>query len=344
MEPSHLLLPVVSFLLAWSGTAAMRRYALRSDLLDVPNERSSHTIPTPRGGGVAVVVTVCAVTVACGMLRTVDSVIPLVVLVGGGGVALVGYLDDRYDISTLLRLAVHFGASILAVVLIDGAILFPEPDAVLLRAALSVAAIVGVTWMVNLFNFMDGIDGIAASQAAFMSGAAAILNVVTDGPAGLSVLLASIMAASCGFLVLNWPPASIFMGDVGSGFVGFTLGSLSLVCNAETKVSIWAWVTLGALFIGDSTATLLRRALNGERWYAAHRSHAYQILARRFGRHQPVTLLFLAINVLLVLPAASIVVAMPRNGPLIAVLSVLLAGAASLILGAGRSDTSSERL
>ena len=338
MVASHWVLPGLSFVLAWWGTAAMRKYARSTGLLDVPNERSSHSMPTPRGGGLAIATAVCIAAVGAWFTGLISASVPLVILVAGGLVATVGYLDDRYTLPAILRFVVHTVAAIIVVVLVDVELAAVARHFEITDFMLAIVAVVGVVWMINLYNFMDGIDGLAAAQATFMAGGAAVLNLSAGGLVGYSVVLASIALASCGFLVLNWPPAKIFMGDAGSGFIGLVLGALALVCDAATPVSVWAFITLGSLFIGDATATLLRRVIRGERWYVAHRSHAYQALARRFGGHRPVTLAFLAINVLVVFPAACLAVAIPAFAPTIAFLTVFAAGLTCLMLGAGSPD------
>ena len=334
-----LVLPSISFAIAWAGTAAMRRYALGSGLMDVPNERSSHSIPTPRGGGLAIVIAVCISTCGVWLMDSVHTSILAIVLIGGGFVALVGYLDDRHELPARLRFAVHLAAAVLAVALIDGGILGLGHGLGPTRVSVGFLAAIGVVWMLNLYNFMDGIDGIAAAQSAFMAGAGAVLNVAGGGPDGLTMVLVITATASCGFLIPNWPPATIFMGDVGSGFLGFLFGALALVCDAQTPVSVWSWIILGSLFIGDATATLLHRMARHERWYVAHRTHAYQWLARRFGRHLPVTRLYVGINVIVVFPVAYLSVQKPAIAPAIAVLCLLAVGGASLLVGAGRPES-----
>jgi Fuc2NAc and GlcNAc transferase len=150
---------------------------------------------------------------------------------------------------------------------------------------------------------MDGIDGIAASEAAFVSGAAAFLGL-SAMQAGVAPAAAVFCAAACGFLLWNWPPARIFMGDVGSGYLGFVISVLALAATRNDPVAVWVWLILGGVFFVDATVTLGRRTARGDRVYEAHRSHAYQWLARRWGKHLPVTLAVLTVNVLWLLPAA----------------------------------------
>ena len=169
-----------------------------------------------------------------------------------------------------------------------------------LRRCAEFAALV---WLTNLFNFMDGIDGLAGMEAVSVSGLGAFLllrNRLLSG-AQLSLMLC---AASLGFLVWNWPPAKIFMGDVGSGFLGFTLGTLALFSSKTDSTLVWPWLILLAAFLVDATVTLLRRISGRARWYEAHRSHAYQHAARASGSHAKVTLAVAAMNIGWLFPLA----------------------------------------
>ena len=157
--------------------------------------------------------------------------------------------------------------------------------------------------MINLYNFMDGIDGIAGVEALCVSGLGGLL-LAWSGLAGLSSVAMALAAASAGFLVWNWPPAKIFMGDAGSGFLGFVFGVLAISSAKERPWLLWPWLILLSVFIVDSILTLLRRVIAGERWYEAHCSHAYQHAARRHGSHLRVTLTVAAINVAWLFPLA----------------------------------------
>ena len=258
------LLPVLA-VVAFGLTALVRRYALSRQLLDVPNARSSHVAPTPRGGGVSIV------------LCFLGSV-PLLVGAGGltaawgwalagagGGVALVGFLDDHGHIPARWRLLAHFAAAFWALWLAAASMPLAVGGA-WLGVGLSAFYLV---WMLNLYNFMDGIDGIASVEAITVcAGAALIYWLRGDAPAVLMPPLA-LAAAVAGFLVWNFPPAKIFMGDAGSGFLGIVLGVLSLQAGAVSPALFWSWVILLGVFIVDATYTLLRRLLRGERVYEA---------------------------------------------------------------------------
>ncbi|HGA2317537.1 TPA: glycosyltransferase family 4 protein [Pseudomonas putida] len=297
------LIPV-AFVLSYFLTAVLRRYALSQSLLDVPNARSSHSTPTPRGGGVAIVMTFMAALVVLGGLGQMPASVCLGL--GGGGllVAIIGFLDDHGHIAARWRLLGHFLAAAWALFWLGGVpsmMVFGLP--VEPGMVISMLGLLYLVWMLNLYNFMDGIDGIASVQAVSSCLGACLLYGLTGhmtdtwGP----LLLAS---AAAGFLCWNFPPARIFMGDAGSGFLGIMLGGLSLHAASLDGELFWSWLILMGVFIVDATFTLLRRLLRGDKVYEAHRSHAYQYASRYFGRHLPVTLAVLAINLGWLLPIA----------------------------------------
>jgi Fuc2NAc and GlcNAc transferase len=288
-------------------TAVLRRYALARSLMDVPNARSSHTVPTPRGGGVAIVL---SVLLALPLLHAMGMVATQHVwgLLGAGGlVALVGFLDDHGHIAARWRLLAHFAAAAWALAWLGG---LPPLD--LLGTTVepgwvgSGLAAVYLVWVLNLYNFMDGIDGIASVEAICVGAGGAALYWLNGQPA-LAVLPLVLAAAVAGFLYWNFPPARIFMGDAGSGFLGIALGVMSLQAGWVSPDLFWSWTILLGVFVTDATVTLLRRLLRGEKVYQAHRSHAYQYAARHFGRHLPVTLAVGAINLVWLLPIALLV-------------------------------------
>jgi Fuc2NAc and GlcNAc transferase len=330
---------VGAFVFAIVATGFMRRYAMRRDLLDVPNLRSSHSSPTPRGGGVAIVAAFLGAVLAIGLSRQLSVGFLWALFAGGGAVAAVGFLDDRRALRASVRFAIHVGAAVLAVCLLGGvsesALARWGLHGVWLGAAIAVLALV---WATNLFNFMDGIDGIAASEAAFIAGAGAWINRCYGGDAGLTAAMLCLAAANLGFLRWNWPPARIFMGDVGSGFIGFALASLGLAADRIGGVSIEVWAILGGVFLVDATVTLIRRAARGDRWFEAHRIHAYQHLARRWNSHFSVTMLVIVINVVWLLPWALAAAKFPARAPTFLAAALIPLAALFLACGAGAKE------
>lgn len=297
-------------------TWVVREFALRKNILDMPGARSMHSRPTPRGGGLAVVLVFFAFIVFAGGRSIIPMNLLLALGVGGGAIAVVGFLDDVFTLGNRVRMAVWIPAGVWAVYWTGGLPVFDIGVAkVPLGLAGSALAVIGVVWMINLYNFMDGIDGLAGGQAVVVgAGAGALLLVAgADVLATLALVLA---AAAAGFLVWNWPPATIFMGDVCSGFIGYTIAVLALASDRAGAVPVAAWAALMAVFLLDATLTVIRRVKAGEPFHQAHRSHAYQ-RAVQFGRsHLQVTCAILAIDLILI-GVAYMIWNRPRLTPLL---------------------------
>jgi Fuc2NAc and GlcNAc transferase len=329
-----------SFVVAALLTLLIRKLKLARGALDIPNERSSHNVPTPRGGGLAIVI---VVSVAAGWLLAygaLDRDLFFALVGGGAAIAVVGWLDDRASLPPTVRLAVHFAAAFWALAWLGGLPPLQIGDhPVSLGGWGYVLGLLGIVWTLNLFNFMDGIDGIAASEAVFVALAGALIALYS-GPSGAVVTIAVVFAAAClGFLLWNWPPAKIFMGDVGSGYLGYAIAVLALAAARENPVALLVWVILGATFFIDSTVTLVRRVARRERASEAHRSHAYQWLARRWGSHRAVTLAAIAINLLWLLPCALLAAAKPRFAGWMVLVALLPICIGALLAGAGRRES-----
>ena len=292
---------IVVAALSYVLTALMRRYAVSRELLDRPNERSSHLVATPRGGGVAIVLAFLV-----GLLvswNQLSESVTLGLLFGGIGAAAVGFVDDHGHIPARWRLIAHFCCAAWILYWID----VPRVEWFGTTGDLGLLGLVFaalyLVWMLNLYNFMDGIDGIASIEAVTVG----VGGILVYAMAGLVItrdlsLPALVGTAALGFLVWNFPPAKIFMGDAGSGFLGLMFGALSLHAAIAHPVLLWSWLVLLGVFIVDATVTLLRRLLRGDRIFEAHRSHAYQHASRDFGAHRPVTLAVAAINLIWLIP------------------------------------------
>ena len=290
----------VSFLL----TGAMRRYAVARSLMDVPNARSSHVLPTPRGGGVAIVLTFLLALVPLLFFGLVSPAVFAACAGAGALIAIIGFMDDHGHIAARWRLLGHFIADAWAIFWLGGlpaiSVLGVELE---LGWAGSALAVIYLVWMLNLYNFMDGIDGIASVEALCVClGACLIywLNGTTALAWGPLILAMAVL----GFLYWNFPPARIFMGDAGSGFLGIALGVLSVQAAWQSSALLWVGLILLGAFIVDATFTLMRRLIRGDKVYEAHRSHAYQFASRQAGRHLPVTLAVIFINLVWLLPIA----------------------------------------
>lgn len=278
------------------------RYALRRRLLDLPGQRRSHAQPTPRGGGIAIVAAMLAGGLALAVGEGRTGVVPLL-LPPILGIAWVGWLDDHGGLSVLKRLAMHVAAAawvFAGPLLLFAAMPMADVGGGLFTAVVAAGVTFALVWSVNLHNFMDGIDGLLTLQAIFVLAALAALAVLRGSPDGA---LALVCAAACaGFLPFNFPRARIFMGDVGSGVLGFVIGIGVLWQIADPRLAATSGLVLCSAFVTDATCTLLSRMWRGRRWYSAHREHLYQWLVRSGFSHARVVILYMAWNLLLVLP------------------------------------------
>lgn len=300
---SILVLCLVFFIVTLLFTGFMRLYALKKNIIDNPNERSSHSVPTPRGGGVAVV---CNYLVALTVLMYSQQLtvhIGLTVIVAGFVIALLGFLDDLGHINSMLRLAIHFLVAIAVVISLGGFGSVAVFGGVQLGFLANIIAVLFLVWLLNLYNFMDGINGIASVEAITVTVSMATLYYLLNISLHSDVLW---LLGACvfGFLLWNFPKAKIFMGDACSGFLGLVLGILALIALKENVALFCAWIICLGVFIVDATYTLIKRVFNGHKMYDAHRSHSYQILSRKWNSHTPVTLVVAALNILWLFPIA----------------------------------------
>jgi Fuc2NAc and GlcNAc transferase len=343
------------FLLSVLLTGLMYWYALHHGLLDEPNARSSHNETTPRGGGLGFVIVYLGMMLLSMFLPwpELQSVQPLFIalLVGGGMVAAIGFIDDHHNLSARLRFTIHIIAAAFAVWMI-GVPPIPLVGWVLPEGGwLEFVAVLAIVWLLNLYNFMDGIDGIASMQAISVLCGACFILYLNQASSMISFTMLSLGVGVTGFLVWNWPPAKIFMGDAASGFLGFSLGVFACFSALYNPISLWSWVILLGLFVVDASWTLLVRMIQGEKWYRPHAKHAYQILARRcqsryLGQgyrseqarmlaHRWVVLRGLVINLFWLIPLAWIASLWPDYGVFLVILAFLPLFAVTWRVGAG---------
>jgi len=277
-----------SFLAALLLIEILLHVAGRFGLVAEPNERSFHEVPKPAIGGIAIVV---PAMVYLGATVGNEQAAPTGLLLGGAALATIGLLDDLRELSAGLRFAVQLMA--VAVLL-----WFMTPD-------MSVPVLLAIgfllLWQVNLFNFMDGIDGIAGVQTLVFCVGVHFLGAGLMGWTGQ--LLWVVTGATLGFLAYNWPPAKIFMGDVGSLFLGLLIGGLAIEMARAQTIPIAASVILLTGFWFDASYTLCVRMLTGQRVTQAHRSHLYQKLAGQVG-HLKTTAMFFGYGLVWLLPLA----------------------------------------
>ncbi len=271
-------------------------YAHRRGMLDHPGQRRSHHLPTPRGGGIGIVVAM----LVClpGALWSQPAAWPSSVIAGLLAalllVALAGWWDDHRALPVLPRL----GAQVLAVGVFSLALLMTG-----LSWGWLPLLLIGGVWSINLHNFMDGIDGLLAQQAIFVGGCLALLAWGVAQPA-LALATAALATAALGFWYYNRPLARIFMGDVGSGSVGLLIFAFSAMLWRQDHALLWPALILSSAFVVDASLTLLTRMWRGRRWYTAHREHLYQWLVRRGGTHARADAIYLGWNLLIAAPLA----------------------------------------
>ena len=294
----------------------------RRGWFDVPNHRSSHEIPVPKSGGVGFVLVITGFVLMLywqGVLGTYFVIMLFALLV----LACMGLMDDFLNLPVSARLAVQLFFALVLAMFFGGLPPLPLPGMQFELPWLGyLAGIIGIMWLVNLFNFMDGIDGIAILQAIFVMLAAACFAWLDNDRNGMQLAL-GLSAACAGFACLNLPPARLFMGDVGSNFLGGLMSVLGLFFIQSGALTLWTWLILLAAFLVDSTYTLVRRVLQKEVWYHAHRSHAYQKAASRFQSHGKVDIVLMLINVLWLFPLAWVSVQFPQAGALVLCIACL---------------------
>ncbi|HAS1732197.1 TPA: glycosyltransferase family 4 protein [Enterobacter cloacae] len=336
---------IFAFLVSCMLTWGLRVYAIKHNVIDRPNQRSSHSVPTPRGGGVAIVLTLLVALVWFYFSRvlTLDSFLGL--FIPGLMVAIIGFLDDHGHIAARWRLLMHFMAAAIGIYFLGS---FPAVTLLGYDLSLSwIGMILGcvyLVWMLNLYNFMDGINGLASAEAITFASCSVVLIVVnqyTDVPGSIYPLTLALIGAAAGFIVWNFPVAKIFMGDAGSGFLGITIGLMILhIAKIDTHFFIAELCLLG-VFIVDATTTLLRRVVAGKKVYEAHASHGYQILARKYGTHVPVTMMAIAVNLLWLFPIAFLIASTKIDGVVGLIIAWLPLLAVALKCGAGVKDKES---
>lgn len=298
---------ILALVVSLACVRAAIAYAHRRGMLDTPGHRRSHTMPTPRGGGIGIVI---------GALVGMPSA--LLLLPGSPGVAVVaaftvatiavaaiGWLDDHGSLPIRPRLVIQLAATLLLCVAVASG-----------TASLwwTVPLLVAGVWCINLHNFMDGIDGLAAQQAMFFGAAIATLGW-SAGSAAIAGAGLAMAAAAAGFWWFNRSPARIFMGDVGSGTLGLFVFALTAMAWSFRTNLLWPALIFSSAFVVDATLTLLVRMLRGVRWYTPHREHLYQWLVRRGSSHRRVALGYLVWNVLICVPVAWIAFRFPQAAP-----------------------------
>jgi UDP-N-acetylmuramyl pentapeptide phosphotransferase/UDP-N-acetylglucosamine-1-phosphate transferase len=286
---------MASFVASYFGVAGVRALGLKRNFLDVPNERSSHVKPTPSGGGIAIVL--ASLVFYCVVAYILPQTFSWGYLAGALLVAGISLIDDIYGISVIWRLLTHAAAA--ALLIADKGywhsfyVIGTSID-LNLGTAGAVITFIWIVWLINAYNFMDGIDGIAGVQSIAAAAGWFAIGWLIGSPTAF-YLGGVLIFATLGFLIHNWQPARIFMGDVGSAFLGFTFAALPLLAVGDERTYVFLPMTgilLVWLFLFDTDITLIRRALRREKIWQAHRLHVYQRLVQGGLSHATVTTLY----------------------------------------------------
>lgn len=311
-------------------TWVYKRLAIKLLVIDVPNHRSAHAEPTPTGVGI-VFVLVFGLGALALLYGEVINIEVLIILIAPVVVALLGFLDDINHVGWQVRATFHFMAAGWCIYL------FGFPTLIIFGAQLDpglagvVLGVLSLVWLLNLYNFMDGIDGLAAAEILFVVVAALLIG--QSGDRWFHPLLLLIVVAAA-FLIFNWPKATVFMGDAGSGFLGLLLGIFILDSGI---VSLWTWLILSAYFLTDACLTITIRLVRGEKIWLAHSQHAYQHLSRRIGADRTLYAILL-VNVIWLMPVAALSEAFSEFGLILLSLASIPLLVVEFLLGAGQEN------
>jgi len=308
-----LALTFACFPLGWLLTRQVCKLAPKLNLVAVPENRSAHQVTTPTGGGIAIQLVVTSYLLVFAVLFQSVAVDVFGLILSATLIGLTGLVDDYRPIAPAWRLFAQGAGVVIFLCMLDR---LPEIQlgtvVVLAPWILLPAYAIALVWWINLFNFMDGIDAIAAVETiTVLLGGIVIMLVFNGLPSVWMLPMMALCLAVAGFLVLNWPPAKLFMGDVGSGFVA--LIGLAMMTAAEQSISIWSWLILCGVFVIDASVTLVGRTLNKETIFNAHSSHAYQKIARHWQSHSKVVIAVAAVNLVWLAPLAYYATVSPEN-------------------------------
>lgn len=284
---------IITVVLSFTGTFIIIKVAHEKNILDIPNVRSSHSVPTPRGGGLAIALTWYLGLCGLRYLDLIESHL-FYALISGSVLAVVGLLDDLISLKPWIRILFQVFTVTTGLYFINGFnSIYLSNNEFSMPVIFTIIALIGAVWFINLFNFMDGIDGYASVEAILV---ASCMYLITKNPVFL-ILIVSVF----GFLVWNWPKAKIFMGDIGSTQLGYILVILGIYFNNNHELTIFGWMTLTSLFWIDASLTLFRRWRNKEKLSQAHKKHAYQRIVQFGFSHKKTIIISIFINLLFIL-------------------------------------------
>lgn len=279
------------FSLSFILTYVIKNYAIKKSFIDIPNDRSSHTLPVPHGGGIAIAVTWFLGISYQYYIYNIDEKLYFALMMGIV-ISTVSYFDDIFELSAKFRFLFQALVSCVGLYFLGGfesfSFFFFSIESPIVT---NIFAFTMMIWFINLYNFLDGIDGYAGSEAVFLG----LAGFLLFGENHFLILIFS----AFGFLVWNWHKAKIFMGDVGSTLLGYNIAIFTIYYANLESTNFWIWIILFGVFWFDATLTLLRRFLSGEEVTIAHKKHAYQRLVQSGWSHDKVVLFFMFVNILL---------------------------------------------
>jgi Fuc2NAc and GlcNAc transferase len=317
----ELVITMIFFMFSIVISLIYKKIAINNNIVAIKNHRTLHSLPTPKGGGIVFSFLSLLSFILIWWNWQLPKELFLIIVVGGGVASIFGFVDDIKNIRARIKLIVQIFLAVWVVYWLEyGGLLLLDWMPTFLTIFLLLFFMV---WIINAYNFIDGIDGLAASEAIFISLTLAVVLFLTNGSIEITAIFILIAASVSGFILFNWPPATIFMGDAGSVFLGYIFGSLLLFTVLTDNISIWSWLTVFGYFFADTTATQIIRIVLVKKWYLAHRSHAYQNLARITGSHLKVTRGITLYNLIWVLPLTLWSAIQPEMGVVTVILAIM---------------------
>ena len=309
------------FFISSAGIFLYRKIAVKNGILANPNFRTLHETPIPTGGGIVLaLVFIISIFILWWYEKLSDDIFKIL-FIGGGAAVLFGFLDDLKNINSIKKLTFQILLSSWTLFCLHGG---PLLDFQFIPPIIAIfLSIFFLVWVINAYNFMDGIDGIAIFGATFFSGLLAFLMLISNGSSELTLIFLLLMSCSAALMFFNWPPASIFMGDAGSIFLGYFFGAIILITVMNGDISIWTWLVVFGYFFADTTMTQIMRLILVKKWYKPHRSHAYQNLARLSNSHFRVTLSVIVYHLVWIVPLSIWTIIQPDMAIIAAAFSIL---------------------
>jgi len=283
----------ILLVLSFSLTYIVKEYAIKKSLVAQVNERSSHSTPTPHGGGISISITWFIGLIYLNSINQIDDTLFYALLIGVV-ISVLSFFDDLYELSAKLRLIIQSLVALCSIIILNGLNIIDFGIFNITNQIITnVFAFFLIIWFINLYNFLDGINGYAGSEAVFLS----LAGYILFGGDHFLVLAVAVL----GFLYWNWNKAKIFMGDVGSTLLGYNIAVFTIYYSNQDSSNLWVWIILFSLYWFDATLTLIRRKLNNEKLSQAHKKHAYQRLNQSGWSHYKVTNTSIIVNITLFL-------------------------------------------